>query len=563
MGFPSILAKYGRSAHLARLVSTLCCLLIPVSAGAFTLPDTVQTKCYDNTQQIACPTSPTADFYGQDGVYLSAPMALTDNGNGTVTDNNTGLTWQQTPDRTGLNWDNAGTYCSALDMGGHTDWRLPSRREIATLVSYNRDFPTFATLLNNATSNETFWTSTTYSVDTTQAYALANGTAYMELRSKDTASASVATRCVRGDALPAFTPTDNGLTITDTSTGTMWTKDSVTTGKTWQQALSYCETLGTGGYTDWRLPNISELYSLFDDTRTNPALPVGFSNVGNPPAFWSSTSENDLPDYAMVMGVYNEGRSFRGKKATGIGPNENELPMLICVRSGPALAPTLGSYAAGSVTVPASGASLYINTDATLQWNASAVAGATVDLYAINDSLGQINDTTPDAALVATLSAVKFASGVANSGSYVFSPKALNVTASTVKILVVSNSGYWGLTQGTLSVTASLTAPTALTATAVTATGFTANWSAVSGATSYELGVYDVTAQAYVAGFTPLDVGNVTTYAVTGLTPGHHYQYALKAKNSSTTSGFSNAIDVQCQAAPGTALNMLLLDNSN
>ncbi|MEL7641253.1 MAG: DUF1566 domain-containing protein [Solidesulfovibrio sp.] len=563
MEFSNVLAKHGRFARLARLLAALGCLLVPVSAQAFILPDTVQTKCYDNTQQIPCPTSPSADFYGQDGNYLGAPMALTDNGNGTVTDTNTGLVWQQTPDRTGLDWDNAGAYCAALDTGGHTDWRLPSRREIATLVSYNRDIPTFANLLQSTKSNESFWTSTTYIVDTTQAYALANGTAYMELRSKGTASTSLATRCVRGDALPAFTPTDNGTTITDTSTGTMWTKNSVTTGKTWQQALGYCETLEAGGHTDWRLPNIAELYSLFDDTRTNPALPVGFGNVGNPPVFWSSTSENDLPDYAMVMGVYNEGRSFRGKKATGIGPNEDSLPMLICVRSGPSLAPTLGSYAAGAVTAPAAGASLYFATNATLQWNATAIAGSTVDLYAINDSLGQIDDTSPDAALAATLSAVKFASGVANSGSHTFSPNALNVYASTVKILVVSNSGNWGMTQGTFSVASAIAAPVAAAATNVTPTSFTANWAAVNGATTYLLYVYDATIKAYVSGFNGRDVGNVTTYAVTGLTPGHTYRYGVKAKDAYSTSNGSNVIEVKSPADNGAPTNLLLLDNGN
>lgn len=563
MEFPSVLAKHGRFALLARLLTALGCLLVPVSAQAFILPDTVQTKCYDNTQQIPCPTSPSADFYGQDGNYLGAPMALTDNGNGTVTDTNTGLVWQQTPDRTGLDWDNAGAYCAALDTGGHTDWRLPSRREIATLVSYNRDIPTFANLLQSTKSNESFWTSTTYIVDTTQAYALANGTAYMELRSKGTASTSLATRCVRGDALPAFTPTDNGTTITDTSTGTMWTKNSVTTGKTWQQALGYCETLEAGGHTDWRLPNIAELYSLFDDTRTNPALPVGFGNVGNPPVFWSSTSENDLPDYAMVMGVYNEGRSFRGKKATGIGPNEDSLPMLICVRSGPSLAPTLGSYAAGAVTAPAAGASLYFATNATLQWNATAIAGSTVDLYAINDSLGQIDDTSPDAALAATLSAVKFASGVANSGSYTFSTAALNIKGSTVKILVVSNSGNWGMTQGTFTVSSSLVSPTALAATAVNATGFVANWFAVSGATSYLLSIADLTTKSIVTGYNARDVGNVTSHTVTGLTAGHSYRYVVQATNSSTTTSVSNYIDVNCPSINGTINNLLLLDNGN
>jgi hypothetical protein len=560
MDFSSILARLRHLTYLAGGIAVLSCLLFPVSARAFTLPDTVQTKCYDNTKQITCPTSETADFYGQDGNHLSAPMALKDNGDGTVTDNNTGLVWQQTPDRSALNWENAGAYCAALEKGGQTDWRLPSRREIATLVSFNRDMPTFALLLQNAAVNESFWTSTTYIGDTTKAYTLGNGTADMDLRTKVTSSSSIATRCVRGDALPAFTSVDNGETITDTTTGNTWIKNSLTTGKTWQQALSYCAKLQTGGYSDWRLPNIAELFSLFDDTRTNPALPSGFNDVGTPPLFWSSTSHTytDQPIYAVVMGVVNEGRSFRWSKNTG-----TEFPCVICVRSGPALAPTLGTYAAGSVTAPASGAVLYSATNATLQWNASAIAGATVDLYAIDDSLAQINDASPDAGLVAKLAAVKFASGVANTGSTEFSPKALNVYASTVKILVVSNSGNWGMTPGTVTVSLSLATPTALPATAVTSTSFKANWSPVSDATTYLLAVGDVTTKTMLPDYNPRDVGNTTSHVVTGLTPGHSYGYVVRAKSGATNSAISNVINVLCSSGNNAATSLLLQDNGN
>lgn len=56
---------------------------------AFTLPDTGQTKCYDSSgTEITCTGT------GQDGAYNINPMSFTDNGNGTVTDNNAGLMWQ-------------------------------------------------------------------------------------------------------------------------------------------------------------------------------------------------------------------------------------------------------------------------------------------------------------------------------------------------------------------------------------------------------------------------------------------------------------------------------------
>ncbi|MCK7470011.1 MAG: DUF1566 domain-containing protein [Desulfomicrobium escambiense] len=69
-------------------------LFVP-AAFAFKLPDTGQTKCY----QVVSPYAeiPRAGT-GQDGAYSINPMSYTDNGNGTVTDNNTGLMWQQQDD---------------------------------------------------------------------------------------------------------------------------------------------------------------------------------------------------------------------------------------------------------------------------------------------------------------------------------------------------------------------------------------------------------------------------------------------------------------------------------
>lgn len=76
------------------------------SLQAYTLPDTGQTKCYDNTQEIPCPIA-GQPFYGQDGNYQGAQPAYKDNGDGTVTDLNTGLVWQKQDDGTFRTWDEA------------------------------------------------------------------------------------------------------------------------------------------------------------------------------------------------------------------------------------------------------------------------------------------------------------------------------------------------------------------------------------------------------------------------------------------------------------------------
>ncbi|KJU82540.1 protein containing DUF1566, partial [Candidatus Magnetobacterium bavaricum] len=77
----------------------------------------------------------------------------------------------------------------------------------------------------------------------------------------------------------------------------MWTKDANLPGtyKTWQQALDYVTSMnngaGTYGYTDWRLPNRKELFSLVDRATYTPSLPSGhpFTNVQSS-YYWSSTS---------------------------------------------------------------------------------------------------------------------------------------------------------------------------------------------------------------------------------------------------------------------------------
>jgi hypothetical protein len=90
----------------------------------------------------------------------------------------------------------------------------------------------------------------------------------------------------------------SGDYVTDNLTGLIWTKDAnLPNGtKTWQQALDYVAGMNAGtypnyGYTDWRLPNRKELYSLMDFSQYNPPLSSGhpFTNV-QASSYWSSTT---------------------------------------------------------------------------------------------------------------------------------------------------------------------------------------------------------------------------------------------------------------------------------
>jgi hypothetical protein len=89
----------------------------------------------------------------------------------------------------------------------------------------------------------------------------------------------------------ALSYTDNGDgTVTDNATGLIWQKDGAYIASSWSNAISYCanNTPGLPG-TDWRLPNIKELYSILDYGKVNPAINAVFTNTANN-WYWSSTT---------------------------------------------------------------------------------------------------------------------------------------------------------------------------------------------------------------------------------------------------------------------------------
>ncbi len=63
---------------------------------------------------------------------------FSNNNNGTITDKATGLTWQQSDSRKGMNWADALSYCESLSLAGKDDWRLPNAKELQSIVDYSR-----------------------------------------------------------------------------------------------------------------------------------------------------------------------------------------------------------------------------------------------------------------------------------------------------------------------------------------------------------------------------------------------------------------------------------------
>ncbi len=60
-----------------------------------------------------------------------------------------------------------------------------------------------------------------------------------------------------------FINNGNG-TVTDTQTNLMWAAKDNENDIDWDGAKHYCENFSTGGYSDWRMPTINELQSLYD-----------------------------------------------------------------------------------------------------------------------------------------------------------------------------------------------------------------------------------------------------------------------------------------------------------
>ncbi len=281
--------------------------------SAYTLPllDSGQTKCYNNSEPIPCP-SPGEPFYGQDASYSRNAPSYTDNGDRTVTDNVTGLMWQQEADNDIYNWYeatgsanielNPGSVtdaCGSLSLAGYSDWRLPTTMELMSIVDYGKSMPSIDTSYFHNVNKKWYWTSSTHASDSSLAYDIIffrHG--YVHYYDKSSESY---VRCVRGgnfanqDTMAARF-TDNGdTTVTDNYIGLIW-QQGESSSMTWEPALTHCNGLNLAGYNDWRLPNVKELRSLLDSGKYNPALDTTyFPHVYSSLSYWTSTSDVHKP----------------------------------------------------------------------------------------------------------------------------------------------------------------------------------------------------------------------------------------------------------------------------
>ncbi|MGD9974223.1 MAG: DUF1566 domain-containing protein [Desulfatirhabdiaceae bacterium] len=148
------------------------------------------------------------------------PVNMVDNGDGTVTDVNTGLMWQKETAK-GKTWDAALNYSETLTLGGFTDWRLPNIHELKSIVDYGKYDPAIDMNVFPGSSASWYWSSTTY-VGTPQAWLMNYLYGLDGFGSKDY---TMNVRAVRGGQIQK----SGNLFITSPAVGDVW---SIGTQKT-------------------------------------------------------------------------------------------------------------------------------------------------------------------------------------------------------------------------------------------------------------------------------------------------------------------------------------------
>lgn len=359
-----------------------------VTVGLYPIVDTNQTSFYNNNQETSVQQVGDA-FFGQDANYSGNQPSYTDNGDGTISDNVTGLMWEKGFES--CNFDEAEDYALSSSTGGYHDWRVPTIKELYSLILFSGNQgsgnPSSKSVPNDAIPfidqsyfefeypndgvkryiDAQYITSTEYVSTTMNGSATFFGVNFADGRIKGYpqhpgnrgSSGQYYLKLVRGNTgygINAFIDTKNG-TITDQSTGLMWSqldsgsdvfdKSRFTNhdgSMNWQEALDFAENAEYAGYDDWRLPNAKELQSILDYTRspdtTNSAAIdqifdstqiINEASQNDYPFYWTSTSFNPGKEAAILC----FGRALGYFNANGTGEQFMDVHGAGCQRTDP------------------------------------------------------------------------------------------------------------------------------------------------------------------------------------------------------------------------------------
>jgi hypothetical protein len=210
-----------------------------------------------------------------------------------VIDRITGLMWERTLSNTFLTFENAGKRCAGLELGGHHDWRLPSRIELVSLLDTTRTQPSIDADAFPGTPSDWFWTSSLAVDDPRAAWYVYF---YFGYPKTDDVSGRFSVRCVREDrAAPSPRPRYEvgGDDVLDVATGLRWQRAVSGGAASFEVARQYCAGLDLGGQRSWRVPTLPELLTLIDERATSPMIDrVTFPGTPGEPFWTSSTFAN-------------------------------------------------------------------------------------------------------------------------------------------------------------------------------------------------------------------------------------------------------------------------------
>lgn len=120
-------------------------------------------------------------------------------------------------------------------------------------------------------------------------------------------------------------------TVVDTQTQLTWQRSVGNTKVTWKQAFDACDALDLDGKTDWRLPELQEVYSLIDFSKAglNPYIDAAVFPDTPWGVYWSNTSG---PGWGSAKNRYTV--SFGGNSGPTIAqtPGDSPVAFVRCVR---------------------------------------------------------------------------------------------------------------------------------------------------------------------------------------------------------------------------------------
>jgi hypothetical protein len=292
---------------------------------------------------ISCP-DPGEPFYGQDAQHTANAPSYTDNSDGTITDNITGLMWQQSPDTDGdgdidaddkLTYDEAVAGAGTLSLGGYTDWRLPTIKELYSLIDFRGldpsgyegtdtaglvpfmdtayfDFGYGDTSADERIIDAQYASLTKYVSTTMNGSETMFGVNFADGRIKGYGLSSpkpqqgektfyvIYVRENAGYGTNSFVDNGDG-TITDSASNLMWSQNDSGTGLNWEEALAWVQTQNAAnymGHSDWRLPEAKELQSIVDYTRSpDTTASAAIDPVFNATSITNEAGKTDYPYY--------------------------------------------------------------------------------------------------------------------------------------------------------------------------------------------------------------------------------------------------------------------------